>query len=125
MLEAEFEKFKQGLSTVDEIKLYGSYTFWALLLITAEVAIGGGLTLLDMVLNTAIGPFIPKWLLKLKIVDILREIGERIDHQRSEAVQDILKHQAENYKLAFLKLAPEKTSVDRILKTRNDLLMAG
>ena len=125
LLEAEFEKFKQGLSTIDEIKLYGSYTLWALFLITAEVAIGGGLTLLDMVLNTAIGPFIPKWLLKLKIVDILREIGERIDHQRCEAVQDILKHQAENYKLAFLKLAPEKTSVDRILKTRNDLLMAG
>lgn len=123
LLEAEFEKFKQGLSTVDEIKLYGSYTLWAIFLITAEVAIGGGLTLLDMVLNTAIGPFIPKWLLKLKIVDILREIGERIDHQRSEAVQEILRRQAENYILAFLKLAPETGSVSRIIKIRDELLI--
>ena len=108
LLEAEFEKFKDGLSTFDEIKLYGSYTLWSLFLITAEITIGGGLTLLDVALNTVIVPFIPKWLLKLKIIDILRDIAQRIDDQRREALRNILRQQAYIYIKIIIDLAPSE-----------------
>jgi len=125
LLELEFEKFKEGLSTTDEIKLYGSYTLWAVFLVTAEVAIGGGLTLLDMVLNTAIVPFIPKWLLKLKIVDILRDIAERVDSQRRDALREILGNQARVYNVAFSSLVPDDESVDALLQLRGRLQQSG
>ena len=32
LLEAEFNRFRDGLSRTDELKLYGSYTLWALFL---------------------------------------------------------------------------------------------
>ncbi|MGO9738210.1 MAG: hypothetical protein ACLPVO_12360 [Desulfomonilaceae bacterium] len=119
LLEGEFEKFKQGLSTADELKLYGSYTLWAVFLVTAEVAIGGGITLLDMVLNTAIAPFIPKWLLKLKIVDILRDIAARVDSYRRDAFREILQSQAKVYTDVFLTLGPDKASVKNLLNLRD------
>lgn len=125
LLEAEFERFKEGLSTVDEIKLYGSYTLWALFLVTAEVAIGGGLTLLDMVLNSVIVPFIPKWLLKFKIIDILRDIAERVDRQRREALRGILMRQAEIYIQVFSDLAPKQESIGQLLKLRSGLQSIG
>ncbi|MHB8203794.1 MAG: GTPase [Desulfomonilaceae bacterium] len=121
LLEGEFEKFKQGLSTADELKLYGSYTLWAVFLVTAEVAIGGGITLLDMVLNTAIAPFIPKWLLKLKVVDILRDIAARVDSYRRDAFRKILQSQAKVYTDVFLTLGPNEASVRNLLNLRDSL----
>ncbi|MGA8830657.1 MAG: hypothetical protein WB554_03560, partial [Desulfomonilaceae bacterium] len=121
LLEGEFEKFKEGLSTTDELKLYGSYTLWAVFLVTAEVAIGGGITLLDMVLNTAIAPFIPKWLLKLKIVDILRDIATRVDSYRRDAFREILQSQAKVYTDVFLTLGPDEASVKNLLSLRDSL----
>lgn len=121
LLEAEFEKFKDGLSTFDEIKLYGSYTLWSLFLITAEITIGGGLTLLDVALNTVIVPFIPKWLLKLKIIDILRDIAQRIDDQRREALRNILRQQADVYIKIILDLAPSEEAILDLVRLKNDL----
>ncbi|MFH0957697.1 MAG: hypothetical protein V1897_03250, partial [Pseudomonadota bacterium] len=121
LLEAEFDKFKDGLSTFDEIKLYGSYTLWSLFLITAEITIGGGLTLLDLALNSVIVPFIPKWLLKLKIIDILRDIAQRIDDQRREALRNILRKQAETYIRIISELSPGKEVVTELFLLRNNL----
>jgi GTPase SAR1 family protein len=121
LLEEEFEKFKNGLSTLDEIKLYGSYTLWSLFLITAEITIGGGLTLLDIALNTVIVPFIPKWLLKLKIIDILRDIAQRIDDQRREALRNILRGQADVYINIISDLAPDEEALNELVRMRNNL----
>jgi hypothetical protein len=124
LLEDEFTRFKNGLSTKDEFKLYGSYTLWALFIITAEVVMGGGFTLLDALLNTVIMPFIPKWLLNLKVLDMLREIGERVDQKHREALKGILSQQAENYVSAFSGLLPETEAVRRVSEIRNNLSRA-
>jgi len=106
LLEAEFNRFRDGLSRTDELKLYGSYTMWALFLITAEIVVGGGFTLLDALLNTVIVPFIPKWLLNLKVLDVLREIGERMDREHRNTLRGILQDQAELYAEQFSRLVP-------------------
>jgi hypothetical protein len=106
LLEAEFNRFRDGLSRTDELKLYGSYTVWALFLITAEIVVGGGFTLLDALLNTVIVPFIPKWLLNLKVLDVLREIGERVDREHRNTLRGILQKQAELYAEQFSRLVP-------------------
>lgn len=109
LLEAEFNRFRDGLSRTDELKLYGSYTVWALFLITAEIVVGGGFTLLDALLNTVIVPFIPKWLLNLKVLDVLREIGERVDREHRNTLRGILQEQAELYAEQFSRLVPGDT----------------
>ncbi len=114
LLEDEFIRFKDGLSAKDEFKLYGSYTLWALFIITAEVVMGGGFTLLDALLNTVIMPFIPKWLLNLKVLDVLREIGERVDQKHREALKGILAQQAETYIAEFSSLLPEPEATKQI-----------
>ncbi len=119
LLDTEFNRFREGLSTVDEVKLYGSYTLWALLLITAEIVVGGGFTLLDALLNTAIVPFIPKWLLKLKVLDVLREIGRRVDNEHRRALRAILEEQAGLYTAEFSTLVPDGESLERLRELRS------
>ncbi len=114
ILETEFEKIRQGLTRYDEIKLYGSYTLWAVLLITFEIVIGGGLTLLDLLLNSVIVPFIPKWLLDLKILDILRAIAEKVDAEHRACLRNILFKQARLYTECFASLTPDQKAVSEI-----------
>lgn len=114
LLEAEFERFRQGLSRSDEIKLYGSYTVWALLLVTAEIIVGGGFTLLDAVLNTVVMPFIPKWMVNLKVIDLLREIGERLDQEHRAVLKGIVEHQAALYMEEFSRLLPARDQIENL-----------
>lgn len=114
LLETEFEKIRQGLTRYDEIKLYGSYTLWALLLVTFEIVIGGGLTLLDLLLNSVIVPFIPKWLLDLKILDILRSIAQKVDAEHKSCLRNILFRQAELYTELFASLTPDEKAISEI-----------
>jgi hypothetical protein len=118
LLETEFNRFREGLSRADEMKLYGSYTVWALFLITAEIIVGGGFTLFDAVLNTVIVPFIPKWLLNVKVVDLLREIGERVDKEHRNTLHQILENQAELYTSSFTKMVPDHEQRDHLRRLR-------
>ena len=124
LLESEIDRFRKGLSSFEEFKLYGSYTLWALLLITVEIAVGGGFTLLDALLNTVIVPFIPPWLLKLKVIDLLKEIGERVDLENRKTLRAILEQQAELYTREFSSLIPSEMVVQEIRATRESLLEA-
>ena len=121
LLEAEFNRFRDGLSRTDELKLYGSYTVWALFLITAEIVVGGGFTLLDALLNTVIVPFIPKWLLNLKVLDVLREIGERVDREHRNTLRGILQEQAELYAEQFSRLVPGDTVLQDLRSLEGNL----
>lgn len=114
LLESEFEKIRDGLSRFDEVKLYGSYTLWALLLITFEIVIGGGLTLLDLLLNSVIVPFIPKWLLDLKILDLLKSIARKVDEEHRNSLKNILYKQAELYTECFSSLMPTEQALREI-----------
>jgi hypothetical protein len=121
LLEAEFNRFRDGLSRTDELKLYGSYTVWALFLITAEIVVGGGFTLLDALLNTVIVPFIPKWLLNLKVLDVLREIGERVDREHRNTLRGILQEQAQLYAEQFSALVPGDTVLQELRSLEESL----
>jgi energy-coupling factor transporter ATP-binding protein EcfA2 len=121
LLEAEFNRFRNGLSRTDEFKLYGSYSLWALFLITAEIVVGGGITLLDALLNTVIVPFIPKWLLNLKVLDVLREIGERVDREHRNTLKHILQEQAELYTEQFSSLVPEEAILQGLRSLEDEL----
>jgi GTP-binding protein EngB required for normal cell division len=122
LLEEEFARFRDGLSVSDEIWLYGSYTVWALFLITAEIIVGGGFTLLDALLNTAIVPFIPKWLINLKVIDLLREIGDRLDKQHRAALKGIVTLQAELYIRELSGLVPDNDQWTRLRNLKIDLI---
>lgn len=125
LLEVEFNRFREGLSRSDEMKLYGSYTVWALFLITAEIIVGGGFTLFDAVLNTVIVPFIPKWLLNVKVLDLLREIGERVDKEHRSTLHGILEAQAAQYVTLFSGMVPDRERMDLLRRLRVDLPSPG
>ncbi|MFH0821268.1 MAG: GTPase [Pseudomonadota bacterium] len=122
ILEQEFARFREGLSGTDEIKLYGAYTVSALILLTVEIAVGGGFGLFDVLLNAVIVPFIPRWLIDMKVVDLLRDIAERVDHQYRSALAGILQSRADLYAGALKKALPDDYGTKRLNAMKKDLM---
>jgi hypothetical protein len=121
LLEREFQKLRDGLSGPDEMKLYGSYTLWAVLLIIVEITVLGGSALLDAFLGTVIMPFIPKLVLSAKVVDLLRDIGLRVEREHRETLRDILQRQAELYSQRFSQMLPSRETLQGLRETREGL----
>lgn len=122
LLEEEFTRFREGgLSSTQEATLYGAYAFWALLLITAEVVMLGGSTWVDALLGPVIAPFIPKWLLGMKIRDVLREIADRVNGEYRGILRGILERQATLYLHEFRSLLPDDDDLARLTELRDRL----
>jgi hypothetical protein len=122
LLENEFERLRGGLSLSDEVKLYGSYTLWALLLITAEIVVGGHFSLLDALLSTAVVPFIPKLVLSQKVLDLLKEIGGRIDMEYRSILRKILERQAHLYVRQFRSMLPDEEALRELANHKKELI---
>jgi hypothetical protein len=123
-LEQEFQRLRDGLSGKDELRLYGTYTLWALLLITVETTVLAGPVFLEALLGTVIMPFIPKWVLDAKILDLLKDIGLRVEREHRETLRDIVHRQAELYSLTFAALLPGQEEMRSIRQTRDSLRSA-
>jgi hypothetical protein len=114
LLEEEFKQFQDGLPVGDRLKLYGWSTVWAACLVTAEIVVGGGFSLLDAVLNTAILPCIPTLVLKARVAGLLREIGERVDREHRRTLTTVLNERGQAYKKAFGELLPRDVELEAL-----------
>ena len=104
------------------MKLYGSYTLWTLLLLTAEIVVGVHFSLLDALLSTAVVPFIPKLVLSQKVLDLLIEIGGRIDGEYRSILRQILERQAQLYIGQFRGMLPDEESMRALANLKNALI---
>ncbi len=122
LLEVEFKRFQDGLPASDQVRLYGWSGLWAAFVITMEIVVGGGFTLLDALLNTAILPSIPTLVLKARIAGLLRDIGERVDREQRRTLETILKKQAQMYMDKFAGLLPSRSSLDDLARIRASII---
>jgi len=121
LLEVEFKRFQDGLPLPEKIRLYGWSTIWAVFVITMEIVVGGGFTLLDALLNTAILPSIPTLVLKAKVAGLLKEIAERVDREQRRILDSILEEQARAYIDKFESLLPADEELQGLWSVRQSL----
>jgi energy-coupling factor transporter ATP-binding protein EcfA2 len=121
LLETEFKRFQDGLPVSDRVKLYGWSGVWAAFVIAMEIVVGGGFTLLDALLNTAILPSIPTLVLKARVASLLRDIGERVDRAHRRTLNAILEKQAQAYIDTFAGLLPSSSKLQDLRELRQSI----
>ena len=121
LLETEFKRFQDGLPVSDKVKLYGWSGIWAAFVIAMEIVVGGGFTLLDALLNTAILPSIPTLVLKARVASLLRDIGARVDSAHRGTLSAILEKQAQAYIDRFEGLAPPPAKLQDLRELRQTI----
>jgi len=114
-LQGRFELLKKGLTPQRKAGLVSMSVLWGVMLISIETVIGGGITLLEILLDTVIVPFIPRGVLELAVYDEIKKIGRELDTRYKTAYLTVLGEQGERA-LAFLEsrfVTPEDLNVFR------------
>jgi hypothetical protein len=104
-LEETFQRLAQGIPKSKELGIYSTSILWGALIIALETAIGGGISLLEAVLDTAVAPFVTKGAVDLFAYHELQKIVRDLGEHYQEAVTVSLRLQKKRYLEALRSLA--------------------
>jgi hypothetical protein len=97
-LEVTFQRLAQGIPKSKELGIYSTSIVWGALIIALETAIGGGISLLEAVLDTAVAPFVTKGAVDLFAYHELQKIGRDLGEHYRKALTASLRLQGRRYR---------------------------
>ncbi len=92
-LKEKFKELRKGLSRPKEVGLYSASIMAGIFIIAVESVTFGGFTFFEIMLDTAIAPFIPRGVLELFVYDQLKDIARELDRLHRRALFSILDEQ--------------------------------
>jgi len=96
-LEETFEALAKGIPTGKKVGIYSTSVLWGILILTFEVVVGGGFTMLDAALDSALAPFVTKGAVEIFAYHEIRKIAKELAVRYREGLLSILRRQEERY----------------------------
>ena len=96
-LEYTFQEMARGIPKSKEIGIYSTSILWGGLILSLEAAIGGGITLLEVVLDSAIAPFVTRGAVELFAYHELQKVGRQLAQKYRESVKSVIRLQRDRY----------------------------
>lgn len=112
-LEETFAQLARGLPKEKRLGIYSTSVLWGVLILAFETAIGGGLSLVDAVLDTVLAPFVTKGAVELFAYYEIEKIGKQLAKRYEDAVFSVVRAQRDRYRdcLEGLMTPPETLKV--------------
>ncbi len=96
-LEETFESLAQELPRSKRWGIYSTSILWGLLIISFETVVGGGFTVLDAFLNSAIAPFLTKGATELFAYQEIRRVALKMAKRYEAGLISIVRVQRDRY----------------------------
>ncbi len=96
-LEDTFEELAKGIPTGKKVGIYSTSVLWGILILTFEVVVGGGFTMLDAALDSALAPFVTKGAVEIFAYHEIRKIAKELAVRYQEGLLSVLRRQEERY----------------------------
>jgi GTPase SAR1 family protein len=96
-LEETFEELAKGIPTGKKVGIYSTSVLWGILILTFEVVVGGGFTMLDAALDSALAPFVTKGAVEIFAYHEIRKIAKELAIRYQEGLLSVLRRQEERY----------------------------
>ena len=96
-LEATFDELARGIPKSKEWGIYSTSILWGGLILALETAIGGGITILEAVLDSAIAPFVTRGAVELFVYHELQRIGKELGERYRAGLLAVLQKQRDRY----------------------------
>ncbi|NLI31958.1 MAG: GTPase domain-containing protein [Deltaproteobacteria bacterium] len=114
-IEETFEKLAKGIPKSKEWGIYSASILWGGLILSLEAAIGGGITILEAVLDTAVAPFVTKGAVELFAYQELQKIARELGRRYQAGLLSTLRMQRDRYAACLDSLL---TSTDTLQQLR-------
>lgn len=113
-LEASFQKLARGIPKSKEYGIYSTSILWGGLILALETAIGGGISVIEAVLDSAIAPFVTKGAVELFAYHELQNIARELADRYREGLTAALREQRNRYEECLQALLTPPEAVEAI-----------
>lgn len=96
-LEETFQKLSKGLPRHKKWGIYSTSILWGILILSFEIVVGGGFTVLDAALDSVLAPFVTKGAVELFAYREIQKIAGKLAKRYQEGLLSVLRHQRERY----------------------------
>jgi len=120
-LESTFQQMAEGIPKSKEWGIYSTSILWGALILSFEAAVGGGITLVEAVLDSAIAPFVTKGAVELFAYQELQKIARSLAKRYQEGLLAVLKQQQERYIDCLRSLSTSRQTLARLAALQNGL----
>lgn len=120
-LKKRFDKMAQGLPRFKRWSIYSTSFVWGVLILTLEAVLGGGFTVLDALLDSALAPLVTKGSAELFAYQEIRKVAREMGESYREGLLSIIKEQHDRYERALQGLRTSREDLDSLDQILRDL----
>jgi hypothetical protein len=111
-LNARFERMAREAPRGKAWGIYSTSALWGALIVSFETVVGGGLSLVEVVIDSAIAPYVTKGAVELFAYQELRSITRELSDRLEQGITDIVQEQKDRYVQAMRDLGPDAPALE-------------
>jgi hypothetical protein len=96
-LEETFNKLSRGIPKTKEWGIYSTSLLWGILILSFETVVGGGFTVVDAALDTALAPFVTKGAVELFAYHEIQKVAKELAKRYQEGLVSVVRQQRDRY----------------------------
>jgi len=113
-LEETFQKLSKGIPKSKKWGIYSTSALWAILILSFEVTVGGGFTVLDAALDTALAPFVTKGAMELFAYQEIQKIARELAKRYQEGLLSVVRLQRDRYATSIQSLTTPNEDLESL-----------
>jgi hypothetical protein len=111
-LENQFETLSQGIPWAKKWGIYSTSILWGILIIAFEIVVGGGFSVLDAALDSAIAPFVTRGAVELFAYHEIQKVARELSRRYRDGLLSVMKEQEKRYEACLDSLLTPKEVVE-------------
>lgn len=120
-LRKTFQQMAQGLPAVKKWSIYSTSILWGVLVISLEATLGGGFTVIDALLGSALAPFLTKGSAELFAFREIRKVVREMAEIYRKGLFSILEEQRLRYQAALESVMMPPEEKERLARLPGEL----
>lgn len=113
-LEKVFLELARDIPKGKKWGIYSTSVLWGLLILSLEVAVGGGLSVVDAVIDAAIAPFVTKGAVELFAYTEIQKIAQQLSEKYRASLLSVVEAQRRRFEACLEPLMPSADAVETL-----------
>jgi len=124
-LENQFETLSQGIPWTKKWGIYSTSILWGILIVVLETIVGGGFSILDAALDSAIAPFVTKGVVELFAYHEIQKVAGELARRYQDGLLSVMKEQEKRYEACLDSLLTAREVVEELREGGNQSVSTG
>jgi hypothetical protein len=113
-LEETFKTISRGIPKTKEWGIYSTSLLWGVLILSFETVVGGGFTVLDAALDTALAPFVTKGAVEIFAYHEIQKVAKELAKRYQEGLVSVVGKQRDRYRHSLTSLTTPLEEIEAL-----------